>query len=75
MIMAQSKKVYTLHGSEDGIIGVFSSRKRAEKRGIEYVEKCDEIGGPAELDKDKHLTFITTPEGRIDATVEVYYLE
>lgn len=31
------KKVYLVHGSEDGILGVFSNIKRAYARAVEYA--------------------------------------
>lgn len=32
------KKVYIVNGSEDGIVGVFSSKSKARQRAISYVQ-------------------------------------
>lgn len=37
------KKVYLVHGSEDGILGVFSNIKRAYARAVEYGTCSDNI--------------------------------
>lgn len=37
------KKVYIVTGSEDGIIGVFSSKSKARQRAISYVQAGCEV--------------------------------
>jgi len=37
------KTVYTVRGSEDGTIGVYSSMKKALKKARDYVEQNDSI--------------------------------
>jgi len=37
------KKVYIVTGSEDGIVGVFSSKSKARQRAISYVQAGCEV--------------------------------
>mgnify|MGYP001555605920 CR=1 FL=1 len=73
--MSQNKKVYAVHGSEDGTIGVYSSKKRAIEAAINYVSQNGKI--EVDVDKGEFVSYVETKDAwdRTNATVETFYLK
>jgi len=70
---------YIVRGSEDGNIGVFSNRGRAEIEAVNYVSLA--VGLPAaagnrqiHVTKNKFVTYIESDLTRVTAEVEKHYL-
>lgn len=67
-----SFKVYQVYGSEDGTVGIFSSKKRAIASAINYVEKA----GDETPEIDNSMDWITYATGNsVEATVETWIVE
>tara|TARA_Y100000310_G_scaffold27729_1_gene26355 strand:+ start:11405 stop:11626 length:222 start_codon:yes stop_codon:yes gene_type:complete len=68
---------YVVRGSEDGNIGVFGSRGRAEKVAVDYVSMA--VDGATEVHhvrvtKSKFVTYVESDLTRVMAEVEKHYL-
>lgn len=35
------KKVYTIHGSEEGLIGIYTNKKKAYENAMKYLYECE----------------------------------
>ena len=68
-------KVYTLKGSEDGVMGVYTSKKRAIARGVEYVEDSLEGDVAIAVDNLKWCSYIFGENTSVSAEVETFDTE
>ena len=66
------KKVYTVHGSEDGLLDIYSSFKKAKARAIEYVNSNDSVRKTEVLEENELVWFHGTS---CNAYVELWYLQ
>lgn len=69
---------YTVKGSEDGIIGVYTSYKKAVIRAKQYVNDSTEknIFDDVEVNmRSKFYSLVHSEESRVEADVERHYLD
>jgi len=71
---ALNRKVYTVRGSEDGVIGVFSTKAKAMARAIQYA-KADRYEFDAlVIDTDsKYINTVASPD--VYADVEEFRVQ
>ena len=70
--MANYTYVYQVHGNHDGVLDIYSSKKRAIDAAIEYVQQS----GNDYFNIDKDNPYITYIEGEDStAQVEQFYLK
>lgn len=48
-----NKQVFVVYGSEDGILGVYTTLKRAWNRSVSYIQQCDDMKSTFEECKGK----------------------
>tara|TARA_R110000803_G_scaffold20245_2_gene52387 strand:+ start:291 stop:518 length:228 start_codon:yes stop_codon:yes gene_type:complete len=72
------KKVYLVHGSEDGTIGIYSNVKKAYAQAVAYGEWCDgrKVDSYAKvcksLKKSGHADVVTSDYA--ESRIEMFYL-
>tara|TARA_R110002020_G_scaffold436005_1_gene646209 strand:- start:56 stop:289 length:234 start_codon:yes stop_codon:yes gene_type:complete len=74
------KKVYKVHGSEDGTLGIFSNVKRAYERAIQYGEdvvdsnrKVESYAKVCKALKQSHYAYVVE-SSYAESQIEMFYL-
>jgi hypothetical protein len=71
-------KVYMVRGSEDGNIGVYSSRKKATERAVQYVQRSFEGSVKVSVERSEWMTHVYPVDAdgetsyRVSAEVEAW---
>ena len=74
------KKVYKVHGSEDGTLGIFSNVKRAYERAIQYGDneasderKVESYAKVCKALKQSHYAYVVE-SSYAECQIEMFYL-
>lgn len=69
--MSRQYNVYLVNGSEDGLLGIFSSKKKAMARAIEYIMASGASGYNVDTKSSDYITWVESNDEYSYANAEV----